>query len=492
MQRALASASTLMTSLSTAALTTSPAVNAIDVFATDAPTIAADRVRDDVAALQTLRPSYPFWRHVFMVPDGAIAFGSALDGHLIATFPDSGDWSTAATWADPALAGSLGDEALPADLGERRDTVARRLAETAGPVLHNPTRGLFMLPNAERYGGLLNEWRSIYERFGVPGDLGLAQALVESGFSGTTRSEAGAVGFCQWMPANWRRLQHLSPYPIDATSQTTQAAYCAAYLSILATKYRSFIPALSEHHTGGVNVGRILINGERLGGQSIREQYFLGSDFAHDVRALAPGTYSDVYGTYGPRSFRYAEMIFGNAATVAQLASVIPQEQVFAMRGSRVRTAAEIARIAGVSVDEVGRFNPSLSRRSSAGSTIYLPRYVAALGPDVSFWHRRPNAVYTSALTELLTTDLSLEEWNASPFDAELELLRHRFIESRSEEGTIIATVLAYVLEERRESGHGAILQEFRTSERIQQLFDAARQARDASQSAADALPQTN
>ena len=41
-------------------------------------------------------------------------------------------------------------------------------------------------------------------------------------------------------------------------------AYCAAYLTILATMYGSFIPALSEHHAGGVNVGRTLINGQRL------------------------------------------------------------------------------------------------------------------------------------------------------------------------------------------------------------------------------------
>ena len=39
--------------------------------------------------------------------------------------------------------------------------------------------------------------------------------------------------------------------------------------------YGSFIPALSEHHAGGVNVGRTVINGERLGGEDAREQYLL-------------------------------------------------------------------------------------------------------------------------------------------------------------------------------------------------------------------------
>jgi hypothetical protein len=37
--------------------------------------------------------------------------------------------------------------------------------------------------------------------------------------------------------------------------------------------YGSYLPALSEHHSGGVNVGRVVINGERLGGADAREQY---------------------------------------------------------------------------------------------------------------------------------------------------------------------------------------------------------------------------
>ena len=50
-------------------------------------------------------------------------------------------------------------------------------------------------------------------------------------------------------------LDRLDANVIEAQNQTTQAPYCAAYLTVLATKYGSFIPALSEHHTGGANVG---------------------------------------------------------------------------------------------------------------------------------------------------------------------------------------------------------------------------------------------
>ena len=85
---------------------------------------------------------------------------------------------------------------------------------------------------------------------------------------------------------------------------------------VLATKYGTFIPALSEHHAGGTNVGRTVINGARLGGEGTRAQYLLGSRFALDLREMSSRRYREVVRTYGPRSYRYAEMIFGNAQTV--------------------------------------------------------------------------------------------------------------------------------------------------------------------------------
>ena len=41
---------------------------------------AAARRRDDLAAMQTYRPGYAFWQHVFVLPDHSIAYGSAVDG----------------------------------------------------------------------------------------------------------------------------------------------------------------------------------------------------------------------------------------------------------------------------------------------------------------------------------------------------------------------------------------------------------------------------
>ena len=68
------------------------------------------------------------------------------------------------------------------------------LERAAGPVLQNSTRGDALLRNAPRYGSFVAEWSAIYERFGVPPGIGLAQVILESGLNGTRRSEANAVG----------------------------------------------------------------------------------------------------------------------------------------------------------------------------------------------------------------------------------------------------------------------------------------------------------
>jgi hypothetical protein len=160
---------------------------------------AEARLQADLEVLKVFRPSYPFWQHVFSIPDGRIAFGSARDGRLIATFPTKGDWSTGATWADVSLGTTVTDVKWPLKLDARRDLVVQRLEPTTGPLLSNPTRGQFLLPNIPQYGGFLSEWGLIYERFGVPADIGLAQAVLESGRVPThsaSASGSAATGRC--------------------------------------------------------------------------------------------------------------------------------------------------------------------------------------------------------------------------------------------------------------------------------------------------------
>jgi hypothetical protein len=430
------------------------------------------RLQADLAVVQEFRPAYPFWQHIFTISDGRIAFGSAQDGRLVVTFPaKGGDWLKDGQWVDPSMSANLGARPFPTRLDDRRDEVVRRLQPTLGPLLSNPTRGLFLLPNVPKYGPFLGEWSLIYERFGVPADIGLAQAVLESGLKGTARSRANALGLCQFLRRNWDTLNRLSPEHIEAYNQTTQAPYCAAYLSILATMYGSFIPALSEHHSGGVNVGRTLINGERLGGLTVQQQYLMGSKFAQDLRSIALQRYRDLYRTYGIRSFRYAEMVFGNTITVRRIRDDVPQERIFAMRTPRLITIGEITKRTKLTATEVQRFNPALLRSVPAKANLYLPMRVPEFGRDVAFWRQPPSEDYAATLDEFLRIESGVQRWHDAAFEPVLQGFRRRFEATDTEEGRVMATMLAYVIGDLRTSRRAAILEEFRTSGKILDLF---------------------
>ena len=183
---------------------------------------------------------------------------------------------------------------------------------------------------------------------------------------GACAQAVASAGSGAWVDAGWRgprKVLNISS-GLGRRAMASQAPYCAAYLSILGTMYGSFIPALSEHHSGGVNVGRALINGERLGGTTIPEQYFRGSQFARDLRAIDLRGYRDLYRTYGVRSFRYAEMVFGNTLTVRQLRATVPQERIFAMRTSRQVPAGEITKRTSLAIGGGGRRDNGRRRRA--------------------------------------------------------------------------------------------------------------------------------
>ena len=153
------------------------------------------------------------------------------------------------------------------------------------------------------------------------------------------------------------------------------------------------------------------------------------------------------------------------------------QVEVFAMRTRRARSLADVAKGAGVSTAEAQRFNPALKRQVPAGGTVYLPLYVEAFGPDVSFWHRPPGEEYSDLLNEFVQLDVPLGEWDDKAFDPVLRDFQKRFSATDTEEGTVMATTLAFVLQDQRSSRQAQILAEFRTSPRILRLFERGKGA---------------
>ncbi len=92
-----------------------------------------------------------------------------------------------------------------------------------------------------------------------------------------------------------------------------------------------------------------------------------------DLRAVDLQGYRDLYRTCGVRSFRYAEMVFGNTVVVKRIREDVTQERIFATRAARPMPMGEITRRTRLTADEVLRFNPALTRQVPAHANLYLP-----------------------------------------------------------------------------------------------------------------------
>jgi hypothetical protein len=149
----------------------------------------------------------------------------------------------------------------------------------------------------------------------------------------------------------------------------------------------------------------------------------------------------------------------------------VAQERIYAMRTSRAIPLGEITRRTSLTAAEVQRFNPALLRQVPARSTLYLPTSVPELGSDVTFWHRPPNTAFASALDAFLLLESGVERWHGVEFEPVLEAFRHRFEATGCEEGRVMATTLAYVIDDLRTSRRRAILEEFRSSGEVLELF---------------------
>src|SRR5688500_13616482 len=141
------------------------------------------------------------------------------------------------------------------------------------------------------------------------------------------------------------------------------------------------------------------------------------------------------------------------------------------MRTARAWPLAEVTRLSGLSADEVRRYNPAVVTRVPADADLYLPAYVRDFGPDVSFWHRAAPNDYAAILNQFVRLEASVQRWHEPSFEAVLRGYERRFRETGTEEGGVMASTLAYVIDDLRTSRRAAILDEFRTSGHILELF---------------------
>jgi hypothetical protein len=198
----------------------------------------------------------------------------------------------------------------------------------------------------------------------------------------------------------------------------------------------------------------------------------VGSKLAHDLRALRGRQYADVYRSYGPRSYLYAEMVFGNTLNVKSLLTLTPQVPVYAMRAPRAIALAEIIQRTRLPADEVRRFNPALVDRVPAQATLYLPYYVSEFGPDVAFWRRPASPSYAAVLDDFMRLGAGPERWDNPAFAPVLADFKRRFRETDTEEGAVMETVLAYAMDQAYTSSRRTLLSEFRYSEQVRRLFE--------------------
>ena len=132
---------------------------------------------------------------------------------------------------------------------------------------------------------------------------------------------------------------------------------------------------------------------------------------ARSSRAAGQGV-SEVFRSYGSRSYLYAEMAFGNTFIVRNLMASTTPAPIYAMRTPRAISMAEILSRTQLSADEVRLFNPTLVDRVPAGATLYLPFQVSEFGLDVAFWRRDANPAYATVLDDFMRLEPGPERWD--------------------------------------------------------------------------------
>ena len=119
--------------------------------------VAEARLQADLDVVRAFRPAYPFWQHIFTIPDGRIAFGSARRRPAAGDLPFEGGLGNAgAVWPEPDLGTALarrqmaGPRGRPPRPGDRspgagprvRCCTTRRAGSSCSPTSRNTAPSL--------------------------------------------------------------------------------------------------------------------------------------------------------------------------------------------------------------------------------------------------------------------------------------------------------------------------------------------------------------
>jgi soluble lytic murein transglycosylase-like protein len=305
--------------------------------------------------------------------------GMPAPARLVATAPTAATAGLSQVWLAPELPPrpSLPPDLYTSALAPTRTPAAevdrwmRRLAED----LHGETH--VALERLGRYERLV--YHALSER-GLPTDL-IYLALIESGYSPTATSRAGAVGIWQFMPETARRQGlEVSEY-VDERRDPIRSTFAAIrHLEWLHRQFGSWHLAVAAYNAGHGRVGRAL--GDPLGSER-------GDESAYwSVRSFLPSETRE----YVPKLLAAARI--ARAPEQHGFTRLVPREPL-RFRELPVPGGTpldQIAELLGVPADLVYELNPHLKKRMTPPGRPWPVRVPAELpgiregGADDSRW----------------------------------------------------------------------------------------------------------
>ncbi|HEY0150356.1 MAG TPA: LysM peptidoglycan-binding domain-containing protein [Longimicrobium sp.] len=236
---------------------------------------------------------------------------------------------------------------------------ANRWVEMELDFLVNQRRAVIgqWLSRADKYRDFVQE---IFASYGIPRDLHHL-AMVESGYSPTARSHAGAVGMWQFMSTTGRGMGLRIDDVVDERMDPVRSTHAAArHLRDLHRDFRGdWALAAAAYNAGSGRINR------GLGRYNVTNFWDLAErgDLAQETRHYVPRLYAVTIIGRDPARFGYPAP-----------ANVLPRFRPDSVRVDIETPVAELAKIANLNASELATLNPHLVRGTApAGYKVWTP-----------------------------------------------------------------------------------------------------------------------